>query len=284
VLAAAAAGLFAAGFALASVPALRRAALAAALRPPEDMVAIPGGEATLGVGLETPPDGTKAAHLLRKKLQDLVIEVDPLPEPVLAWPPHAVRVPPFRLDRHEATNAEYARFVRYVRETGDHSRCPPLEPPGTDHRPRFLHDPRRSNPDQPVVGVTWYDAAAYAAWRGARLPTEEEMEAAARGPGDGRFDGPEAGAGADVCPPAGGDPADLAPTGVLGLAGGAREWTSTPFFLFEGNPAAGIPDLGAFATVRGGCYRAPAAARRTWARAPVRRAAFAPDLGFRCAR
>jgi len=77
--------------------------------------------------------------------------------------------PRFFIDSAEVGVAAYRRYLDATR----------TRPPWT-----------QSPPDQwPVTGVLWSEAVAYCAWRqrGGRLPTEDEWEAAARGPQGVRY-------------------------------------------------------------------------------------------------
>ncbi|NOZ23519.1 MAG: formylglycine-generating enzyme family protein [Planctomycetes bacterium] len=90
-----------------------------------------------------------------------------------------VHVRAFLMDRTEVTNAQYALFLKHVAAYGDTACAHPEQPVGKDHTPAHWDDPKFNQPRQPVVGVDWYDAYAFAKWAGKRLPTREEWRLAA---------------------------------------------------------------------------------------------------------
>lgn len=129
--------------------------LAAAVEPVEpEMVGIPGGECPIGATMSHvgPEEGD-----------------------------HHSTIPAFLLSKYPVTNREYKLFV----DRSGHA------PPDTSFGNRQRLWNGGSFPAeiarQPVVNVSWQDAADYCAWlskasgKSYRLPTEEEWEWAARG-------------------------------------------------------------------------------------------------------
>ena len=130
---------------------------------------------------------------------------------------HTVRMVPlpgFYVDETEVSNAEYRRFCE---ATG---RQPPTTPDYATH------------PDYPVNNISYDDAAAYAAWAGRRLPTEEEWEKAARGT-DGRSypwgNDPWTANVPDRLQPVISEPLRRSPYGAYNMAGNVWEWTATSY-------------------------------------------------------
>jgi formylglycine-generating enzyme required for sulfatase activity len=165
------------------------------------------------------------------------------------FPQHRVEVPAFTIDRHSVTNGDY---LEYVNATGA---APPhfwLRRDGAWFW-RAMFESLPLPLDWPVW-VTHDEAAAYARWRGKRLPSEAEYHRAAFGTPSGQErlhpwgdEPPDATRGnfafANWDPvPAGSYPAGASAWGVHDLVGNGWEWTSTIFAGFDGfEPMASYP-------------------------------------------
>jgi formylglycine-generating enzyme required for sulfatase activity/uncharacterized caspase-like protein len=191
-------------------------------------------------------------------------------------PRHRLNLDAFHIDRHEVTNAQFARFI----QAGNNAQG--------DWRQYA------SGKDQhPVVNVTWHDAVAYCKWAGKRLPTEAEWEKAARGT-DGRrypwgetWEPSRANGNMTVktTTPVGSYPTGTSPYGIHDMAGNVWEWVSSLYRPYPYAATDGREDLtGSERRVgRGGSWDYYPWLLRSASRVRVVPAARSDSLGFRCA-
>ncbi|MGB1251419.1 MAG: SUMF1/EgtB/PvdO family nonheme iron enzyme [Candidatus Promineifilaceae bacterium] len=146
-------------------------------------------------------------------------------------------------------------------------------PQGEKHtQPKYWNDSRFNSPNQPVVGITWYEAQAYCAWlsarcgRSMRLPSEAEWEAAASGAERRRFafsrdyridHANTFESHIRQTTPVGIYPTGATPDGIYDLSGNVWEWTSSQYRDYPYDASDGREqqnDADARRTLRGGSW------------------------------
>lgn len=180
-------------------------------------------------------------------------------------PPHIVSLNGYRIAAYPTTVAEYQRFIEHGGY--EERRCWTAGGFGEFQAPKDWAE-QTGFPNRPVVGVSWFEAMAYAAWSGCRLPTEAEWERAARGtvgrkfpwgnePADpSRLNYSESRIGRPT--PVGIYPLGATPDGIHDMAGNVWEWCQDPYAAYGVAPQA-APDPSekkdVVRVVRGGsCY------------------------------
>jgi formylglycine-generating enzyme required for sulfatase activity len=228
--------------------------------PPPDWVLIPGGAFLMGSSQGDLDRALAECNATEGNCQ-------------LGWfdqelPERPSTLGDFQITRYEITNQQYnacvadGRCERAGRAISDNN---------ITYSPVFFID------NYPVVGVNYHDANRFCNWIGARLPSEEEWEKAARGV-DGRrypwgdsLESGRANLGSGVPSAVGAYPSGASPYGVLDMAGNVFEWTST---VVNGRYM-----------LRGGSWFKFPYRGRTTDRGTKLEPSFANyDIGFRCVR
>ena len=195
-------------------------------------------------------------------------------------PRRRVYLDAFRIDKFEASNALYRRFMEATGRAA----------------PSYWNDSMWNEPSQPVVGVDWYDASAYCSWAGKRLPTEAEWEKAARGTdgrkypwGDqwdsSRANSAESKIGKMVS--VGSYPSGVSPYGAHDMAGNVWEWVADwygdNYYSQAPNRNPKGPDSGQYRVLRGGSWFNLPRGLRVSLRNRLTPAYRGGLIGFRCA-
>ena len=231
----------------------------------------------------------------------------------------------FQMDRYEVANEAYAQFI----EAGGYTNPALWTAAGwtwktlngierpirwTNTPPMWATDEFSNKANSPVVGVSWHEARAFAAWALRRLPTEAEWEYAARTPDNrgytwgnnfwlnqtpptfhlanwalgfgGYFEAGYTDDGASNTAVEGSYPQGVSSCGVCDLAGNANEWVADWYAGsynsndWENPPG---PPVGQYKVLRGGSFITGEEQLRTSARAALAPETRSYDTGFRTA-
>ena len=210
-------------------------------------------------------------------------------------PRHQITLDPYAIDIHPVTNEQFGRFLDEMGGEKDHhnndiirlreSRIKRVGGKITIESGYAKH---------PVVGVTWYGAAAYAKWVGKRLPTEAEWEVAAAGglvdciyPSGKDIDRTQANFFSSDTTPVLSYPANG--YGLYDMAGNVYEWVSDWYDYHYYNISVQEPhnpkgpQQGVYRVLRGGCWKSLKEDLRTSHRHRNNPGTMNGTYGFRCA-
>jgi iron(II)-dependent oxidoreductase len=232
-------------------------------------------------------------------------------------PPYVVQVPAFKLDRYLTTNREYAEFIDEGgyrrREFWSDEGWAAREREGWnfplywtqltgDWRVKTMFEEGILSLHHPVTGVSWYEAEAYARFRGKRLPTEAEWEKAASWDGasnhKGRFAWGDSEPSSKLCnfdnrfwgtTPVGSFPDGASASGCLDMTGNVWEWTADAFAGYPGFQPFPYPEYsevwfdGDHRVLKGGSWATRSSVLRISFRNFFRRHFRIAFAGIRCA-
>ncbi len=139
------------------------------------------------------------------------------------------------INKHEWSNEEFHQWENVVVMADEvyEALLMRLWPDRHNSQPSYWTDMEYNSPNQPVVGVCWFEARAYCAWLSAqtgqcfRLPTEAEWEAATRGKTGRRY--------------AWGNHFDATHCNVIST----KLWKTTPIGVFPSGDTLSTPSLSA---------------------------------------